>query len=156
MAQNGGGRGWRTDPETGEKVMPDSWKAFLDWKLQGPDRDPKHQYEWAELNGVHEDSVRRWKRDPRFIKEWDRRAAELNIHPERTQGVIDSLHLAAVGGDVKAASLYLQYIEKFTPKRRVVVDDEREVAGLSDVELADELAGLVAEFRGAGVDDGVA
>jgi|TARA_R110000851_G_scaffold144545_1_gene283723 hypothetical protein len=147
MAQNGGGRGWRTDPETGEKVMPDSWKAFLDWKLQGPDRDPKHQYEWAELNGVHEDSVRRWKRDPRFIKEWDRRAAELNIHPERTQGVIDSLHLAAVGGDVKAASLYLQYIEKFTPKRRVVVDDEREVAGLSDVELADELAGLVAEFR---------
>ena len=148
MAQNGGGRGWRTDPETGEKVMPDSWKAFLDWKLQGPDRDPKHQYEWAELNGVHEDSVRRWKRDPRFIREWDRRAAELNIHPERTQGVIDSLHLAAVGGDVKAASLYLQYIEKFTPKRRVVVDDEREVAGLSDVELADELAGLVAEFRG--------
>jgi hypothetical protein len=148
MAQNGGGRGWRTDPETGEKVMPDSWKAFLDWKLQGPDRDPKHQYEWAELNGVHEDSVRRWKRDPRFIKEWDRRAAELNIHPERTQGVIDSLHLAAVGGDVKAASLYLQYIEKFTPKRRVVVDDEREVVGLSDLELADELAGLVAEFRG--------
>ena len=147
MAQNGGGRGWRTDPETGEKVMPDSWKAFLDWKLQGPDRDPKHHYEWARENGVHEDSVRRWKRDPRFIKEWDRRAAELNIHPERTQGVIDSLHLAAVGGDVKAASLYLQYIEKFTPKRRVVVDDEREVAGLSDVELADELAGLVAEFR---------
>ena len=148
MAQNGGGRGWRTDPETGEKVMPDSWKAFLDWKLQGPDRDPKHQYEWAELNGVHEDSVRRWKRDPRFIKEWDRRAAELNIHPERTQGVIDSLHAAAVGGSVQAASLYLQYIEKFTPKRRVVVDDEREVVGLSDLELADELAGLVAEFRG--------
>lgn len=147
MAQNGGGRGWRTDPETGEKVMPDSWKAFLDWKLQGPDRDPKHQYEWAELNGVHEDSVRRWKRDPRFIKEWDRRAAELNIHPERTQSVIDALHQQAVGGSVQAASLYLQYIEKFTPKRRVVVDDEREVAGLSDVELADELAGLVAEFR---------
>ena len=147
MAQNGGGRGWRTDPDTGEKVMPDSWQAFLDWKLQGPDRDPKHQYEWARENGVHEDSVRRWKRDPRFIREWDRRAAELNIHPERTQGVIDSLHLAAVGGDVKAASLYLQYIEKFTPKRRLIVDDERDAAGLSDNELADELAGLVAEFR---------
>ena len=148
MAQNGGGRGWWTDPETGEKVMPELWQAFLEWKLQGPDRDPTFQYEWAELNGVHEDSVRRWKRDPRFIREWDRRAAELNIHPERTQGVIDSLHAAAVGGSVQAASLYLQYIEKFTPKRRVVVDDDREVAGLSDGELADELAGLVAEFRG--------
>ena len=148
MAQNGGGRGWMTDPETGEKVMPELWQAFLEWKLQGPDRDPTFQYEWAVANGIHEDSVRRWKRDPRFIKEWDRRAAELNIHPERTQGVIDSLHSAAVGGAVQAASLYLQYIEKFTPKRRVVVDDEREVVGLSDNELADELAGLVAEFRG--------
>ena len=66
--------------------------------------------------------------------------------------MIDALHQAAVGGSVQAASLYLQYIEKFTPKRRVVVDDDREVAGLSDLELADELAGLVAEFRGEGVE----
>jgi len=151
MARNGGGRGWLTDPETGEKVMPEMWASFLDWLLQGGEREPRWQYEWAEANGIHEDSVRRWKRDPRFIREWDRRAAELNIHPERTQGVIDALHQAAVGGSVQAASLYLQYIEKFTPKRRVVVDDDREVAGLSDLELADELAGLVAEFRGEGV-----
>jgi|TARA_R100001244_G_scaffold31165_2_gene29962 hypothetical protein len=152
MARNGGGRGWLTDPETGEKVMPEMWASFLDWLLQGAEREPKWQYEWAEANGIHEDSVRRWKRDPRFIREWDRRAAELNIHPERTQGVIDALHQAAVGGSVQAASLYLQYIEKFTPKRRVIVDDDREVAGLSDLELADELAGLVAEFRGEGVE----
>ena len=152
MARNGGGRGWLTDPETGEKVMPEMWASFLDWLLQGGEREPRWQYEWAEANGIHEDSVRRWKRDPRFIREWDRRAAELNIHPERTQGVIDALHQAAVGGSVQAASLYLQYIEKFTPKRRVVVDDDREVAGLSDLELADELAGLVAEFRGEGVE----
>ena len=152
MAQNGGGRGWLTDPETGEKVMPEMWALFLDWLLMGREREPRWQYEWAEANGIHEDSVRRWKRDPRFIREWDRRAAELNIHPERTQGVIDALHQAAVGGSVQAASLYLQYIEKFTPKRRVVVDDDREVAGLSDLELADELAGLVAEFRGEAVE----
>jgi len=130
--------------------MPEQWATFLDWVLQGPDREPKFQYEWAEQNGCHPDSIRRWKRDPRFVREWDRRAAELNIHPERTQGVIDSLHAAAVGGSVQAASLYLQYVEKFTPRRRVVVDDEREVVGLSDDELADELAGLVAEFRSEG------
>ena len=90
------------------------------------------------------------KRDPRFVKEWDRRCAELNIHPERTQSVIDSLFRQAADGDVKAASLYLQYIDKFTPKRRVVVDDERAASGLSDLELADELEALVAEFRDAG------
>lgn len=147
MAQNGGGRGWKTDPDTGEKIMLKSWESLLDWLLQGPDRDPRTQYEWAELNGMHEDSVRRIKRDQRFAREWDRRCAELNIHPERTQSVIDSLHAQAVGGSVQAASLYLQYVEKFTPKRRLVVDDEREASGLSDVELADELEAQVLHLR---------
>jgi hypothetical protein len=86
------------------------------------------------------------------VREWDRRCAELNIHPERTQSVIDALFRQAADGDVKAASLYLQYIDKFTPKRRVVVDDERAASGLSDLELADELEVLVAEFRGDGVE----
>jgi hypothetical protein len=135
------------DPDSGEKIMPKSWRNLLDWLLQGPDRDPRTQYEWAELNGMHEDSVRRIKRDQRFAREWDRRCAELNIHPERTQSVIDSLHAQAVGGSVQAASLYLQYVEKFTPKRRVVVDDEREASGLSDVELADELEAQVLHLR---------
>ena len=146
MAQNGGGKGWKVDPDSGEKIMPKSWQNLLDWLLQGPDRDPRTQYEWAAENGVHEDSIRRIKRDQRFAKEWDRRCAELNIHPERTQSVIDSLHAQAVGGSVQAASLYLQYVEKFTPKRRVVVDD-REATGLSDVELADELEAQVLHLR---------
>ena len=146
MAQNGGGRGWKTNPESGEKMMPKSWIKLLDWLLQGPDRDPRNQYEWAESNGLHEDSIRRIKRDARFVREWDRRASELNIHPERTQSVIDALHRSAVGGSVQAASLYLQYVEKFTPKRRVLVDD-REASGLSDVELADELEAQVLHLR---------
>ena len=146
MAQNGGGKGWKVDPDSGEKIMPKSWQNLLDWLLQGPDRDPRTQYEWAAENGVHEDSIRRIKRDQRFAKEWDRRCAELNIHPERTQSVIDSLHAQAVGGSVQAASLYLQYVEKFTPKRRVLVDD-REASGLSDVELADELEAQVLHLR---------
>ena len=146
MAQNGGGKGWKVDPDSGEKIMPKSWQNLLDWLLQGPDRDPRTQYEWAELNGLHEDSIRRIKRDQRFAKEWDRRCAELNIHPERTQSVIDSLHAQAVGGSVQAASLYLQYVEKFTPKRRVLVDD-REASGLSNVELADELEAQVLHLR---------
>ena len=141
MAQNGGGKGWKVDPDSGEKIMPKSWQNLLDWLL------PSTQYEWAELNGLHEDSIRRIKRDQRFAREWDRRAAELNIHPERTQSVIDALHGQAVGGSVQAASLYLQYIEKFTPRRRVLVDDDRDAAGLSDLELADELEAQVSHLR---------
>ena len=73
----------------------------------------------------------------------------------RTQSVIDSLHVAAVGGSVQAASLYLQYVEKFTPRRRLVVDDEREASGLSNEELVEELEAQVRHLRVVG-DDGLA
>tara|TARA_R110000824_G_scaffold259412_1_gene448155 strand:- start:431 stop:949 length:519 start_codon:yes stop_codon:yes gene_type:complete len=146
MAQNGGGKGWQWDEDSNQKTMPKKWKDLLDWLLQGPDRVPKHQKDWAKENGIHADSIRRIKRDSRFAKEWDRRAAELNIHPERTQGVIDALHAQAVGGSTQAASLYLQYIEKFTPRRKIVVED-REAAAMSDDELADELLAQVHQLR---------
>jgi hypothetical protein len=146
MAQNGGGKGWQWDEETGEKTMPKKWQKLLDWLLQGPDRVPKFQKDWAAENKISPDSIRRIKRDPRFAKEWDRRAAELNIHPERTQSVIDALHSQAVGGSTQAASLYLQYIEKFTPRRKIVVED-RDAAAMSDEELADELEAQVHHLR---------
>lgn len=146
MAQNGGGKGWQWDEETGEKTMPKKWQKLLDWLLQGPERVPKFQKDWAAENKISPDSIRRIKRDPRFAKEWDRRAAELNIHPERTQSVIDALHSQAVGGSTQAASLYLQYIEKFTPRRKIVVED-RDAAAMSDTELADELEAQIHHLR---------
>tara|TARA_B000000441_G_scaffold101649_1_gene71500 strand:- start:168 stop:620 length:453 start_codon:yes stop_codon:yes gene_type:complete len=147
MPQNGGGRGWKTDPDSGEKVMPEQWGEFLDWLLSEV-REPATQKEWCAERGLNDRTVRRWKADSRFVREWDRRAAELNVHPERTQSVVDALYRQAADGDVKAAALYLQYIDKFTPKRRVMVDDQRDASGLSDIELAAELEELVAELQG--------
>tara|TARA_B100001245_G_C22486964_1_gene247778 strand:- start:17 stop:448 length:432 start_codon:yes stop_codon:yes gene_type:complete len=138
---------WQTDPDSGEKVMPSDWSNFLDWMLS-EDREPETQKDWAAEYGFNDRTVRRWKSDPRFIREWDRRAAELNVHPERTQAVVDALYKQAATGDVKAATLYLQYIDKFTPKRRVLVEDDRDASGLSDEELAAELDDLVSELRG--------
>ena len=147
MPANGGGKGWQWDEENNQQVMPQLWQSLLDWLLLGPERSPRTQRDWASDNDIHEDSVRRIKRDHRFIKEWDRRAAELNINPERVQSVIDALWHQASDGDVKAASLYLQYIEKFTPKRKLVVDDERDIASFSDEELASVLEQEVAGLR---------
>jgi len=42
--------------------------------------------------------------------------------------------------------LYLQYIEKFTPRRKVVVED-RDAAAMSDDELADELEAQIHHLR---------
>ena len=92
MPHNGGGKGWVTDPVTGKQTMPDIWRQFLEWLLLGPERMPSTQKEWAAENGTHEDTVRRWKRDPRFRKEWESRAAEMNVHIERVQGVIDAVY----------------------------------------------------------------
>jgi len=146
MAQNGGGKGWKIDPETGIKVMPKQWRNLLEWLLQGPDRSPSTQKAWAAENDIHEDSIRRIKRDARFVREWDRRAAELNVNPERVQSVVDALWQRASAGDTKAASLYLQYVEKFTPKRKVVVED-REASTMSDSELADALESEITTLR---------
>jgi len=147
MAQNGGGKGWITDPDTGIAKMPRHWELLLEWLLLGPERQPKYQQDFAAEHGMHADSLRRIKRDPRFIKEWDRRASELNINPERVQSVIDALWAAAAGGDVKAASLYLQYIDKFTPRKKMILDDERDVAGYSNEELAEALEAEVISLR---------
>jgi hypothetical protein len=135
--------------------MPENWKLLLEWLLQGPERSPRTQKEWAAGHAIHQDSIRRIKRDPRFVREWDRRAAELNINPERVQSVIDALWQQAANGDVKAASLYLQYIEKFTPRRKVVMEDERDAQSFSDDELASLLEEEVASLRliKGGLDD---
>jgi hypothetical protein len=83
------------------------------------------------------------------LKEWDQKAAELNINPERVQSVVDALWQRASSGDVKAASLYLQYIDKFTPTRKITTD-ERDVSSLSDAELAAEMEAEVRHLRAVG------
>lgn len=139
VPQNGGGKGWVTDPTTGEKIMPELWTQLLEWLVTFP-RDPATQRDWAEQNSIHEDSLRRIKRDSRFQEAWERAAATTNASVEKVQDVVAAIHLAAKAGDMKAAALYLQYVDKFTPKRRVVLDDERDLADLSREELAAELA----------------
>jgi hypothetical protein len=122
----------------GVEQMPPLLSEFLDWILTDP-RMPATQAEWAKEHGFHADTPRRWKVDPRFRKEWERRAAEKNIGIDRIQGVVDAMHTAALSGDVKAMALYLQYVDRFTPKQ-IVVTEGSDTKGLSDEEL-------VAQYR---------
>ena len=141
---NGGGKGWDWDNQTNSWAMPKIQSDFLDWLLSDP-KDPATRIAWCEQQGIHEDTPKRWKRDKRFQEEWEKRAREKNISVDRVQSVVDSLHQAAINGDVKAASLYLQYIDRFTPKRVVKVE-ESDTKGLSDDELLAELRAMTEEF----------
>lgn len=113
------------------------WPEFFDWFFGEP-RIPKTQQEWAVQHDLHPDTITRWKRDPDFRDLWERRAREQNISVERVQGVVDSLYASAKQGDVKAASLFLQYIDKFTPKKAIVVESPS-TAALSDDDLVRQI-----------------
>lgn len=135
---------WRN--EGGRLIMPALQSEFLDWLLTPEPEKPegqKTQAQWAATHGVNAGTVGTWKKDRRFRMMWEDRAAEKNISVDRIQGVIDTLHGAALAGDVQAAKLYLQHVEKMRPPVEIVRDDD--VAGVSDEDLKSEIAALIAE-----------
>ena len=131
---------WREDDE-GTLMMPRKQSAFLDWLLSEV-KNPTSQAQWALENEVHERTVLSWKVDNRFRTEWEKRAAEKNISPDRIQEVVDTIYMAAKGGDFKAAETYLKYVERFLPppERRT---NDKGIQGMSDAELDAALKDLV-------------
>jgi hypothetical protein len=110
-------------------------KALIEWLLD-PSKDKGSLEQWGEDNGVARRTVFNWKRHRLFREEWEKRAYEVYGGPERVNAVVDSLYKkAVVDGEVRAMQLYLQYVDKFTPKREVV-NTTRGLEELSDEELA--------------------
>lgn len=128
----------------GKETMPSAADGFLEWLLTYP-RFPESQNEYAHSIGVNERTVRKWKSDPRFIREWEHRAQRLNVGIERSQAVMDNLYRIATtrqdAAGVTAANQYMQMVERFTPKNTVVIQDTS-IDSMSNAELA-ALAGLI-------------
>lgn len=134
---------WRR--EGNRWVMPPLQSEFLDWLLtHESERDHKTIKAWAEAHHVTPATCGSWKKDRRFKREWEDRAAAKNISVDRIQNVIDTLYEAACNGDVNAAKLYMQHVEKLSPPK--VVEADEDVAGLSDDELMAEIAQLAEGF----------
>lgn len=131
----------RRQQESGGSLLSAAQRDYIEW-LCDPERDGS-KAQWAKSRGLHPGTVYNWMQDRWFKAAYEQRLAELNIHPDRIQAVVDALWRAASGGDTKAASLYLQYVDRLQPKR-VVIEDAR-VAALSDEELAVELQSLLGE-----------
>lgn len=124
--------------------MTEQQEEFLVWLLD-PNRQGS-QNQWAKDHGINPNTLCGWKKSMRFRAAWERRLAELNVAPDRIQDVTEAIYRAAVGGDVKAASLYLQYVDRFTPKQRQIIED-KSVSDLSDEELAAEMEDTVRHLR---------
>ena len=88
-------------------------------------------------------TLRRWEKKDVFRKAWQSRVDDVQGSPERSQRLLDTLYDRAIGGDIKAAQLYLQATNRMAPPT-MTVKTERGTAELSDKEL-DELIAVVAQ-----------
>jgi len=75
-----------------------------------------------------------------FKSEWDKRVNEIQGSPERTQRLLDALYDKALGGDNRAAQLYLQATNRLVPQ--VTINNTSNVSELSDEELDKLLSGM--------------
>lgn len=128
---------WNQWPKDGS--LPAVVEEYVEW-LVSMERQPSTKRAWAAEHGVSVSSLTNWDRDDRVRRAVDARCSELNMSPERIQSVIDAVFRSAQQGDMKAAQLYLQHVDRLAPKRTIIED--RRVSSLSDEELRAELAGL--------------
>ena len=118
-------------------------QKYLDWLCTAPSElTPASKQAFADAIGVDVTTVRRWEKKDVFARQWEARARVVQGSPERTQSVLDTLHAKALDGDVRAAQLWLQAMDKMAPAQ-VEVKTDRGAAQLSDAEL-DELIGAMA------------
>lgn len=122
-------------------TYPERWDHFVSWYCD-PHREGNIKT-YAEANSLSYQTVRGWVHTNKTIRSLiEKRYAELNIDPERIQRVVDAMWTAACDGDTKAATLYLQFVERLSPTQKIVVEDKR-VEKLSDEELDAELRAMV-------------
>lgn len=121
-------------------------EQYLDWLVTpSSERIPATQQAFAKQIGVDPTTLRRWEKKAQFKSEWDRRVTEIQGSPERTQKLLDSLYTKALGGDNKAAQLYLQATNRLLPPT-TVINTAAKAAELSDEEL-DALILNIAEHQ---------
>ena len=133
----------------GMKVS-DLQAEFIEWLLD-PNKQGS-QNEFARQHNVAVSTLSNWKKkDAIFKTEWERRAAELNVSTDRIQAVIEAIYQSATNSDakehVKAATLYLQYVDKFTPKLDMGVTKKDQATSLEEMTDEELQEALQAEWR---------
>lgn len=124
-------------------VLTAPQQRYVEWLCTAPgERVPSTKQELALELGVDPSTLRRWEKRDHFRSQWESRSKAVQGSPERTQGVLDTLHTRALDGDVRAAQLWLQAMNKMAPAQ-LEVKTERRAAELSDAEL-EELISVMA------------
>lgn len=113
--------------------VPQHVLDYVEWLVM-PEamRDPKTKVAWAEQAGVNRRTLNEWENDDRVKWAIRDRADALNMSPDRVQAVMNALWKKAEGGDVQAAKLYMDHVDKIMPREGAKVTGFED---LSDEEL---------------------
>lgn len=118
-----------------ENILDARHEAYINWLCTPPsERVPASKERYAESIGVNISTLRRWEKKDVFKKAWQARVDDVQGSPERSQRLLDTLYEKALGGDIKAAQLYLQATNRMAPPT-LNVRSETKIAELSDQEL---------------------
>lgn len=130
-------------------ILDERQEKYLNWLLvPAPHRTPKSQEAYAKEEGVDVTTLRRWQKKPHFKQEWQKRVEELQGSPERTQKLLDEIYQRALGGDNKAAQLYLQATNRLAPQQ-VNITHTQSLAEISDSDLEDLIASVARNEKAA-------
>jgi len=95
----------------------------------------KTQVDFGTQNAVPVATLQYWRRQKWFKSALSGYLDELNVSPERIQEVVDAMFEAAKEGDTKAASLYLQYVDRLKPRETKIIIEDKRVEELSEGQL---------------------
>lgn len=124
-----------------DNILDVRQETYLAWLMTpASHREPRSKAAYAKLHSIDETTLRRWEKKPHFKAEWQKRVDELQLSPERTQKLLDEIYQRALGGDNKAAQLYLQATNRLAPAQ-INVNHTQSLAEISDRDLEDLIAG---------------
>jgi DNA-binding transcriptional MerR regulator len=130
-----------------ENVLDSRQEAYISWLCTPPsERTPASKEKYADSVGVNISTLRRWEKKDVFRKEWQSKVDDVQGSPERSQRLLDTLYEKALGGDIKAAQLYLQATNRMAPPT-LTVKSETNIGQLSDKELEDLISAVASQEK---------
>lgn len=130
-----------------ENVLDSRQEAYIGWLCTPPsERTPASKEKYADSIGVNISTLRRWEKKEVFRKEWQSKVDDVQGSPERSQRLLDTLYEKALGGDIKAAQLYLQATNRMAPPT-LTVKSETNIGQLSDKELEELIAAVATQEK---------
>lgn len=121
--------------ETGELDLKHIQVLFIEW-LCGDRPEGESQNDFARRWNLNKGTLSKWKKDPSFCAEWERRMRETHAHPDKQHELLERLfEKAKLSGDSKDIEAYFRLIDRMTPTR-IEINGQDELAEMSEEELA--------------------